>query len=69
MTVGIFSVGGSSILAPLFESGRLRAQADATAARLDQAAYIYRKAGNDRLSAAVNLFQALGGGWVEGATR
>ena len=131
--VGIFSVGGS-ILAPLFEGGRLRAQADAAAARRDQAAYFYRKvalnafrevedalaavqrtseqelvlrqqrdalaralvqagnryragyssyleqldaqrgllsadlslvqASNDRLSATVNLFQALGGGWT-----
>jgi multidrug efflux system outer membrane protein len=134
--VGIFSIGGS-ILAPLFEGGRLRAQADAAAARRDQAAYFYRKvalnsfrevedalagfqraseqeqvlrqqrdalaralvqatnryragyssyleqldaqrgllsaelslvqAGSDRLSAAVNLFQALGGGWTDGA--
>ena len=40
--VGIFSIGGS-ILAPLFEGGRLRAQADAAAARRDQAAYFYRK--------------------------
>ena len=40
--VGIFSLGGS-ILAPIFEGGRLRAQADAAAARRDQAAYFYRK--------------------------
>jgi outer membrane protein, multidrug efflux system len=40
--VGIFSIGGS-ILAPLFEGGRLRAQADIAAARRDQAAYFYRK--------------------------
>jgi outer membrane protein TolC len=130
--VGIFSFGGS-ILAPIFEGGRLRAQADAAAARRDQAAYSYRKvalnafrevedamaalqrseeqeielhqqrealaralvratnrylagyssyleqldaqrgllsadlsliqANNERLSAAVGLFQALGGGW------
>lgn len=40
--VSIFSIGGS-ILAPLFEGGRLRAQADAAAARRDQAAYSYRK--------------------------
>ena len=130
--VGIFSLGGS-ILAPLFEGGRLRAQADVAAARRDQAAYFYRKvalnafrevedahaafqrteeqelalqrqrdalaralvqasnryhagyssyleqldaqrgllsadlslvqARSDRLGAAVNLFQALGGGW------
>jgi outer membrane protein, multidrug efflux system len=133
--VGIFSIGGS-ILAPLFEGGRLRAQADTAAARRDQAAYSYRKvalnsfrevedalaavqrtseqelvlrqqrdalarallqatnryragyssyleqldaqrgllsadlslvqANNDRLSAAVSLFQALGGGWTGG---
>ena len=130
--VGIFSVGGS-ILAPIFEGGRLHAQADAAAARRDQAAYSYRKttlnafrevedslaalqrtreqelilrqqrdalaralvqasnryragyssyleqldaqrgllsadlslvqANSERLSASVNLFQALGGGW------
>jgi NodT family efflux transporter outer membrane factor (OMF) lipoprotein len=134
--VGIFSIGGS-ILAPLFEGGRLRAQADTAAARRDQAAYFYRRvalnsfrevedalaavqrtseqelalrqqrdalaralvqatnryragyssyleqldsqrgllsadlslvqANSDRLSAAVSLFQALGGGWTEGA--
>lgn len=40
--LGIFSIGGS-ILAPLFEGGRLRAQADAAAARRDQSAYFYRK--------------------------
>jgi outer membrane protein TolC len=40
--VGIFSIGGS-ILAPLFEGGRLHAQADAAAARRDQSAYLYRK--------------------------
>jgi multidrug efflux system outer membrane protein len=131
--VGIFSVGGS-ILAPLFEGGRLRAQADFAAARRDEAAYSYRKvalnafrevedslaalqrtseqelvlqqqrdalaralvqatnryragyssyleqldaqrgllsadlslvqANNDRMNAAVSLFQALGGGWT-----
>jgi outer membrane protein, multidrug efflux system len=131
--VGIFLVGGS-ILAPLFEGGRLRAQQDFAAARRDEAAYSYRKvalnafrevedalaafqrtseqelvlrqqrdalaralvqatnryragyssyleqldaqrgllsadlslvqANNDRLSAAVSLFQALGGGWT-----
>jgi NodT family efflux transporter outer membrane factor (OMF) lipoprotein len=40
--IGIFSVGGS-VLAPIFEGGRLHAQADAAAARRDQAAYLYRK--------------------------
>jgi NodT family efflux transporter outer membrane factor (OMF) lipoprotein len=41
--VSIFSLGGS-ILAPLFASGRLRAQADAATARRDQAALAYRRA-------------------------
>ena len=41
--VRIFSLGGS-ILAPIFEGGRLQAQADAAAARRNQAAYAYRKA-------------------------
>jgi NodT family efflux transporter outer membrane factor (OMF) lipoprotein len=128
----LFSLGGS-ILAPVYQGGRLRAQADVAASRRDQAAFAYRKlalnafrevedtlaalqrtgeqeaalrhqrdalaralaqAGNryragyssyleeldaqrgllsaelllvqvnaDRLSAAVNLYQALGGGW------
>jgi multidrug efflux system outer membrane protein len=34
---------GASVLAPIFEGGRLRAQADAAAARRDQAAFQYRK--------------------------
>jgi NodT family efflux transporter outer membrane factor (OMF) lipoprotein len=41
--VGIFSLGGS-ILAPLFDSGRLHAQQETVAARRDQAAFGYRKA-------------------------
>lgn len=40
--VSIFSLGGS-ILAPIFEGGRLRAQADQAAARRDQAAFLYRR--------------------------
>ena len=40
--VGIFSLG-ASVLAPIYEGGRLRAQADVAAARRDQAAYAYRK--------------------------
>jgi NodT family efflux transporter outer membrane factor (OMF) lipoprotein len=40
---GVFSLGGS-ILAPIFDAGRLRAQADAAAARRDQAAFAYRRA-------------------------
>jgi multidrug efflux system outer membrane protein len=41
--IGLWSIGGS-ILAPLFDSGRLRAQADAAAARRDQAALAYGRA-------------------------
>ena len=47
--ITIFSLGGS-ILAPLFEGGRLRAQADAATARRDQAAFQYR-------SVALNAFR------------
>ena len=41
--VTIWSVGGS-VLAPLFEGGRLRAGVEGAAARRDQAAFAYRKA-------------------------
>jgi multidrug efflux system outer membrane protein len=41
--VGIFSLGGS-VLAPIYEGGRLHAQADIAATRRDQAAYAYRRA-------------------------
>ena len=40
--VGVFSLGGS-ILAPIFDGGRLRAQERAATARRDQAAFAYRK--------------------------
>ncbi|WP_374296726.1 efflux transporter outer membrane subunit [Sphingomonas sp.] len=40
--VGIFSLG-ASILSPIFDAGRLRAQADTAAARRDQAAFAYRR--------------------------
>jgi len=40
--IGIFSLGGS-ILAPLFQGGRLSAQADIAASRRDQAAFAYRR--------------------------
>lgn len=40
--VGVFSIGGS-LLSPIFDGGRLRAQADAAAARRDQAAFAYRR--------------------------
>ncbi|KZC76015.1 RND transporter [Sphingobium yanoikuyae] len=41
--ITLFNVGGS-ILAPLFQGGRLRAQADAATSRRDQAAFAYRRA-------------------------
>jgi multidrug efflux system outer membrane protein len=41
--IQIWSLGGS-LLAPLLDSGRLRAQQSVSAARRDQAAYAYRKA-------------------------
>ncbi|MET0371288.1 MAG: efflux transporter outer membrane subunit [Sphingobium sp.] len=41
--VTIWSLGGS-ILAPLFDGGRLRANVEGAAARRDQAAFTYRKA-------------------------
>ena len=41
--VGVFSLG-ASVLSPLFDGGRLRAQADASTARRDQAAFTYRRA-------------------------
>jgi NodT family efflux transporter outer membrane factor (OMF) lipoprotein len=41
--ITIWSIGGS-ILAPLFEGGRLTAQAEAAGAQRDQAAFAYRRA-------------------------
>lgn len=41
--LSIFSLGGS-ILAPIFNGGKIRAQADGAAARRDQAAFAYRRA-------------------------
>lgn len=40
--ISLFSLGGS-ILAPIFEGGRLEAQAEGAAARRDQAAFAYRR--------------------------
>lgn len=40
--IGVFSLGGS-VLAPILDGGRLRAQQGVVAARRDQAAYAYRK--------------------------
>ncbi|WP_375292696.1 efflux transporter outer membrane subunit, partial [Sphingomonas melonis] len=40
--IGVFSIG-ASILSPIFDGGRLRAQSDAATARRDQAASAYRR--------------------------
>ena len=40
--IAIWSIGGS-VLAPIFEGGRLRANADAASARRDQAAFAYQR--------------------------
>lgn len=47
--IQVWSIGGS-VLAPLFDAGRLQAQFDAAAAQRDQAAYAYRA----RVLAALN---------------
>lgn len=52
--IGIYSLGGS-ILGPIFDAGRLRAQADAATARRDQAAFAYQKA-------ALTAFREVGDG-------
>lgn len=59
--VRVWSIGGS-VLAPLFEGGRIVAGADAAAARRDEAAYAYRRAAltafrevNDNLAAVQKL--------------
>ena len=41
--VGVFSIG-ASVLAPIFDGGRLRAQQGVAVARRDQAAFVYRRA-------------------------
>ena len=40
--IGVFSIG-ASILSPIFDGGRLRAQSDIATARRDQAAFAYRR--------------------------
>jgi len=64
--VTLWSVGGS-ILAPLFEGGRLRAGAESAAAQRDAAAFSYRKAAlnafrevNDALVAAAKTDEQVG---------
>ncbi|WP_244917259.1 efflux transporter outer membrane subunit [Sphingobium xenophagum] len=59
--ISLWSVGGS-ILAPIFQGGRLTAQLDATTAQRDQAAWAYRSAAlnafrevDDRMAVLANL--------------
>ncbi|WP_026076203.1 efflux transporter outer membrane subunit [Noviherbaspirillum massiliense] len=54
----LWSVGGS-ILAPLFEGGRLRAQADVAAAQRDRAIYLYENTVRTAFSEVENALSAL----------
>ena len=63
--IDVFTVG-ASILAPIFDAGRLKAQEDSAAARRDQAAFAYRKAAleafgqvDDALAATQRLHEQL----------
>ena len=63
--VDVFTIG-ASILAPIFDAGRLKAQQDSAAARRDQAAFAYRKAAleafgqvEDALAATQRLHEQL----------
>lgn len=63
--VDVFTIG-ASILAPIFDAGRLKAQEDSAAARRDQAAFAYRKAAlaafgqvEDALAATQRLHEQL----------
>jgi multidrug efflux system outer membrane protein len=55
--ISLFSTGGS-ILAPLFEGGRLKAQAEGAGAQRDAAAFIYRRA-------VLNAFREVDDGLAE----
>ena len=57
--VAVWSLGGS-ILAPIFNAGRLGALADAAAAQRDQAAYAYRGAVLNAFSEAENALAGVG---------
>ena len=56
--VGIWSIGGS-ILAPIFEAGRLQAQQDAATAQRDEAAFAYRKAALEAFGEVENELTAV----------
>ncbi len=63
--VDVFTIG-ASVLAPIFDAGRLKAQEDSAAARRDQAAFAYRKAAleafgqvEDALAATQRLHEQL----------
>lgn len=56
--VSIWSLGGS-ILAPLFNAGRLAGQVDAAAARRDAAAYAYRQTALNAFAEAENALEGV----------
>jgi len=55
--IGLWNVGGS-VLGPIFDAGRLRAQQSTAAARRDQAAFAYRKAALTAFSEVDNALNA-----------
>lgn len=57
--IAVWSVGGS-ILAPLFDAGRLRAQFDTASAQRDQAAWAYRGAALNAFSEVENGLAGVG---------
>jgi NodT family efflux transporter outer membrane factor (OMF) lipoprotein len=55
--VSVFTLG-ASVLAPIFDAGRLKAQQDSTTARRDEAAFAYRKAALSAFSDVENALAA-----------
>ena len=55
--IGVFTIG-ASVLAPIFDAGRLQAQQDSSAARRDQAAFAYRKTALAAFSDVENALSA-----------
>jgi outer membrane protein TolC len=53
----VFTIG-ASVLAPIFDAGRLQAQQDSSAARRDQAAFAYRKTALAAFSDVENALSA-----------
>jgi NodT family efflux transporter outer membrane factor (OMF) lipoprotein len=55
--ISVFTIG-ASVLAPIFDAGRLKAQQDSTAARRDEAAFAYRKTALSAFSDVENALSA-----------